>query len=92
MYGDMTMTPKLTETRPWWIETVYKLGVPTVIAGALLWFFMTQVSANIANIQRDLREHVAATNFYLRAICMNGSKDEAERANCVAPPHVDNGR
>lgn len=50
------MTPQ--NDGPWWITAVYRLGVPSAIAAFLLWYLVSNVSANIAAIRQDVRDHV----------------------------------
>lgn len=67
---------------PWWITAVYRLGVPSAIAAFLLWYLVSNVSANISAIRQDVRDHVTESAIYLRAICLNTAKDEGERESC----------
>lgn len=62
---------------PWWIAAVYRLGVPSAIAAFLLWYLVSNVSANIAAIRQDVRDHVTESAVYLSAICLNTAKDDA---------------
>ena len=82
-----------------WTQVAYKFGVPSVIALALVWFLMEQVSTAQAGTHQailevgkaldkhvtDMRQEQAETRFYLRQICINAAKDEAQRAGCVPP-------
>lgn len=74
------MTPRAEQ--PWYITAAYKLGVPTVIAGFLIWWVTSVVAASLATIQTKLGEHVTATNIYLRAVCLHTAHSESERAEC----------
>lgn len=77
------MTPR--SDRSLWIDAALKLGVPSVIAGFLVWWLTTVVAASLTTIQTDLSDHVTATNIYLRAICLHtAGGDQAARDECPA--------
>jgi hypothetical protein len=79
------MTPRAD--RSVWIEAALKLGVPSVLAGFLVWWVTTVVAASLSTIQADLSDHVTATNIYLRAICLHtAGHDQASRDECPAVP------
>lgn len=61
---------------------MYRLGVPSAIAAFLLWYLVSNVSANISAIRQKMDEHVMESAIYLRAICVNTAKNESERATC----------
>lgn len=69
-----------------WVQAVYKLGVPSAIAVALVWFLMSTVSTALASVSQTLNRHQIESQFYLRGICLNTAHDEAERANCGPAP------
>jgi hypothetical protein len=85
------MTPSAKPDRPWWVDAAYKLGVPSVALAYVLWFLVTQVSASLIAIQKDVREHVASSNFYLHAICVNAAKGDREIENCKLPAAMNGG-
>lgn len=75
-----------------WPQVVYKYGVPSAIALALTWFLMHSVTNAQAKTQESLERHITdmqkeqiENRFYLRAICVNGAHDDAQRASCVPP-------
>jgi hypothetical protein len=36
---------------PWWVNAIYKVGVPTAIACYLVWFLATRIQANMDSYQ-----------------------------------------
>lgn len=78
---------------------VERWGFPTAAALGLSYVLYVLLTANIAawskqqdEIKAILVQHVndvkkdqQETRFYLRQICINSSKDEFQRAGCIAP-------
>lgn len=62
-----------------------KYGAATVIALFLVWWMASDVSGSLHSLRTMLESHVSETNFYLRAICLNTSQNEAQRASCIPP-------
>ena len=60
-----------------------KYGLPTAIALFLIYWVTSDVSGTMRAMQATLNEHMSESAYYLRAICLHVSKDEAERAECV---------
>lgn len=68
-------------------KVLAKYGLATLLA---LWFFYyltSDVSGTMQALKAQMGAHTADTAYYLRAICLRVSKDEAERAGCVPPQH-----
>ena len=72
----------MTATPTDWARIVATVGVPSLISLLLVWFL---VSGIVSDVQAMRTEH-QELRFYLRAICVNTAKTEAERAACVLPP------
>lgn len=71
--------------KPWWLDGIVKLGVPSAIAVFLIWWLTSVVSASLSTIQNRLNEHIATTNIYLFEVCKHTGKTEEERAECPQP-------
>ena len=77
---------------PWWVNAVYKVGVPTAIACYLVWFLTTRIQSNLEAIQGNLtihtqqsiqsQEHNKQVLQLLRVICAEGAKNVVERNAC----------
>jgi hypothetical protein len=82
----------MTPNRPWWVESVYKFGVPTAIAVYLVWFLAQKVQLNLEAVQTSLVHHIQTqeqNNKYsekslqiLRVICAQGARNVTERNAC----------
>lgn len=77
---------------PWWLNAIYKVGVPTAIACYLVWLLAAQVQTNLQAIQVLVTQHVndqAKSSQIadrqlqmLRVICAQGAKSPLERNAC----------
>jgi len=81
---------------PWWLNAIYKVGVPSAIAIFLVWFMTTQVRDNLNSIKENLMLHsevniksLQANEFHndklfklLQRICANSAKTNTERVEC----------
>lgn len=79
--------PPTTNGTTTWLKVAVYFGVGTVFAAYLLWFLTTTMAAGQAALTKTLNEHVAASAFYLRAICVNVSTNETQRALCEPREH-----
>jgi len=85
---------------PWWIKALKEFGFPTLIAGALMWFFLTNfqefqrdTSANIRGLTSMVNFHVAQMRVdqtearsYWRLICINTARTAQQQAMCTQVP------
>jgi hypothetical protein len=81
------------ENLPWWVNAIYKVGVPTAIACYLVWFLTSRVQTNLDIIQIAITKHVSdqttsmeynrqALNI-LRTMCVNAAKTDDARTECL---------
>lgn len=82
---------------PWYIDAVYKVGIPSAIAVFLIWFLTGEVKSDISVIKESVKIHAEATihasesikdqndrlTYLLLRICVNGAKNETERNACI---------
>jgi hypothetical protein len=78
---------------PWWVNAIYKVGVPTAIACYLVWFLTTKVQNNLEAIQSNVAQHTqdtmqnSRTNrqilHMLQTICINEAQNASERNECL---------
>lgn len=67
-----------------WERILTKYGAATAIALFLVWWLASDVSGQISAVRATLAGHVVETNFYLRQICLNTSKDPQQAMGCNA--------
>jgi hypothetical protein len=77
---------------PWWVNTIYKVGVPTAMACYLVWLLSGKVQTNLEAIQMTLTKHMTEQSHaieiqdhqlqMLRVICSQGAKSPLERNAC----------
>lgn len=75
------------EGAPWYAQAVYKFGIVACIAGYLVWFMVNVLSVRLdTNLEllRQIQWEHRDMGFYLRAICLNISKD-VDKPNCYPP-------
>lgn len=70
---------------PNYAKALKDYGALGVIAMFLVWWMASGIATDVRMVKDMVRDHVSESNFYLRAICVNGAHDEKERANCVVP-------
>jgi hypothetical protein len=75
-----------------WLKVIYLYGIPGAICLFLVYLLAVNVPSAIADVSKSvaaIREAQAKDHrdqtYYLRAICLNLSKDETQRALCSAP-------
>jgi len=73
---------------PLWLRAVYRLGIPAAICLFLIWFVTQALAKDMHQLVRDHQDQ----QFYLRAICLNVAKTEADRALCQPPPLLPSSR
>ena len=67
------------------VSAVINLGVASVIALGFAWFLASDVKADLRDVKAAIGSHAVDTRDTLRllkAICLNVSKSDVERANC----------
>lgn len=79
--------------QPWWVNPIYKFGVPSVLAIFLVWFLTVQVRDKLENIDNKLDNHINVFNpiirqndqmlVILRQICVNSATTNYERGQCL---------
>lgn len=77
---------------PWWVSTVYKIGVPTAIACYLVYILANKVQTGIEATNEALAAHIHQEEMHfnneqkqlqlLRTICANAATDRNERNEC----------
>ena len=65
-----------------WLQVIAKYGPVALIAVFLVWFIAGNLSSDVEAMRDMLRDHISETNYYLRQICINTARDEAQRASC----------
>jgi hypothetical protein len=77
---------------PWWLDAIYRIGVPAALALFLVWFLTQKVSGQLDTVTSALQTHATVQErersemkFYLRAICVNVAADDRQRAACNPP-------
>lgn len=68
------------------IRLLDRFGPWVVIAGFLIYWVTNGLSAKVDAINSSVTSHVSESNFYMRQICLNTAKDDAQRASCIPPP------
>lgn len=78
--------------QPWWVSSIYKIGIPSAIALYLIWFLATQVRADLQEMKDTVKQHQIDSltmqdqnrKIYnvLQRICMNSSTTNQERNEC----------
>jgi hypothetical protein len=61
-------------------------GLATLLALFLVWWLTGHVNASLDRIDTQVHDHVSATTFYLRAICLNVAQDDRARQTCQPEP------
>ena len=82
-----------TSAMPWWVRAITVFGVPAAIAMYLVWALVSgqttalaQISATLQAQKTSISEVAALTarmESYLRLLCVNTSKTQAERNSCL---------
>jgi hypothetical protein len=77
---------------PWWVTSIYKVGVPTAIACYLVWFLTSRIQTNLEAVQGSISLHIQQQNEehqtgkqmlqLLRVICAEGAQSSVERKAC----------
>lgn len=62
-----------------------KYGLATALAVFFVYWITSDVSGTTRAIKTALDNHISETAYYLRAICINTSTDDAQRASCMLP-------
>lgn len=80
---DLRHTPSTPGVRPLdLLRVVDRYGPWVALAGFLVWWLTTDISGNVKATRDIVINHVVESNFYMRQICLNTAKDDAQRANC----------
>lgn len=88
------------ESSPWWAKVLDRWGFPTAVAALLLWFFLTQGGAALADFNKaqgamntaltahsaQMKMDAMEMRFYLRQLCVNSARTEAARSLCLQGP------
>lgn len=91
----MAMDPQDMQNWPPWVKIAAQVGVPTLLAGYLLFGLSHDIKAEVAGLHEDVRTHAAVT---VSAISRRDSNDteilaylreltRVERVNCVNNAH-----
>lgn len=77
---------------PWWVNAIYKVGVPVAISCYLVWFLANRVQSNLEAVNTAINQHLSDQRMeteshkkelqILRAICVQGAKNVTERNAC----------
>lgn len=51
----MTDSEEVKESQPWWVSSVYKIGIPSAIACYLVYWVVSSVDAKLTLIQSDIK-------------------------------------
>ena len=88
------MTPVEEESteQPWWVNPLYKFGIPSAIALFSVWFLATQVRDKLEAVDNKLNAHIGASIQnqnqnermlkLLQQICINSAASNQERSQC----------
>jgi hypothetical protein len=81
-----------SDNGPWWIQVIYKVGIPSAIAIFLIWALVTRIDVEILEIRENLRLHAVDSSYIikntnnlqqiLQRICVNTSETNEERNAC----------
>ena len=77
---------------PWWVQAIYKVGIPSAIAIFLIWTLVNKIDVGIIEIRENLRLHAVDSSYVikntnnlqqiLQRICVNTSETNEERNAC----------
>ena len=77
---------------PWWLQAIYKIGVPSALAVYLIWVLASRIDNNLTIIRENIGLHANDTSYLvkqntqmeqlLRRICANTAKTVEERNSC----------
>lgn len=87
----------MSQNLPWWVQAVYKVGVPTAIACYLVYMLAGKVQTNLEAIDKLVSNHAAeeARDMnelnslhtkqlrILQAMCLHGAKTDEQRQDCL---------
>lgn len=97
----LSATSKMVKTAannlPWWVNAIYKVGVPTAIACYLVWILASKVQTEVEAVQNVVNQHVQDQQRnmleftkiskeqlkLLRAMCLHSAKTDNQRDDCV---------
>lgn len=68
-----------------WARVALRYGVASVIAMYLVWWGTQSFGSDLTAMRNEQRMHMSETAFYLRQVCLNTAKDDAQRAACIPP-------
>lgn len=82
---------------PWWVNAVYKVGVPTAIACYLVYILAGKVQTNVEAVQSVLSQHELEQQHFLNELnrdsklqlkmletmCIHSSKTDEQRQECI---------
>ena len=81
-----------SDNGPWWVQAIYKVGIPSAIAIFLIWALVTRIDVEILEIRENLRLHAVDSSYIikntnnlqqiLQRICVNTSETNEERSAC----------
>lgn len=60
-----TISRRLSD-KPWWLEAGVKFGAPTILAGYLVWVFVSQFTANQRQLTASFEQHQRDTADLVR--------------------------
>jgi len=81
--------------QPWWVSSIYKIGIPSAIACFLVWWVVSSVDAKLQAMQLDMQyvvKQVQEQSVNSRAlinlsqqICINTAQNPEARTACWNP-------
>lgn len=81
------------EEQPWWVGSIYKIGIPSAIAIYLIWFLAAQVRTDLVEMKQTVTQHKIDSAVMLdqnrkiyqvlQRICVNSATNNQERIECV---------
>jgi len=81
--------------QPWWVSSIYKIGIPSAIACFLVWWVVSSVDTKLQAMQLDMQyvvKQVQEQSVSTRAlinlnqqICINTAQNTEARTACWNP-------
>lgn len=82
----------MSNDTPWWVTTIYKIGVPTAIAIYLVYILAAKVLVHLEAVDNNVMTHISKQDIHyinqekqlqlLRFICAQGAKNATDRRQC----------
>lgn len=92
------MVAQMSESRepngdtPLWVRILFRYGIVGFLALASYYVLVSEVRGGQKELIKMFMDHANQSErgdlemrFFLRAICINAAKDDAQRAGCVLP-------